>query len=269
MARWATLVEKRRGERPVMLIDAGDFCSVGATKDKEIKDRYFFEAVGMLGYDAMGIAENEILFGRANLEEVAKRKGLPLVSANILDKASGEPIVDRYVIRRIGGGGFLFFRSGGIKIGVFSVAEPSLVYGADRLVTKYYEVLDPRIAALEAASDLRGKGCDMIVALSHREWDLSVELARSTPGIDIVVASHSSTASARSLDVDGVLVVATGSNRTTFAEIEAEWHPDGARLSLIEWDDELLGMEDHPAFAELEKKFEKETGKTDIIKKIK
>jgi len=266
MARWATLIEERRGERPVMLVDAGDFCAVGRIKDKEIKERYFFEAVEMLRYDAMGVAENEILFGRKDLGE--KTKHLPLVSANILDKQSGKPIFERYIIRRLGGRKFLFFHSGGIKVGVFSVADPALVYGADRLVRDYYEVVDPRIAALDAVTKLREAECDVIVALCHRELLLCMELAREVPGIDIVVASHSSLDQARSLEVDGTLVVATGLNKTSFTEIEATWSPDSTVLELKDWGKELLEVEDHPSFAKLEKEFLKETNQTGEIQEI-
>ncbi len=267
MARWATLIEERREERPVMLIDNGDFCAVGKIRDKEIKEKYFFEALEMLRYDAFGVAENEILFGRKDLEEKTKR--LPLVSANILDKKSGEPFFDPYVIRRVGGTGFLFFRSGGIKIGVFSVADPMLVYGADRLVREYYEVVDPRIAALEAVSKLREAGCDFIVALSHQELERSMELAKDVPGIDLVVASHSSQSEARAFDIDGTLVVATGFNKVSFTEIDAAWSPDGSVLELKDWGKELLEVEDHPDFAKLEKEFLKETDQTGEIQEIK
>lgn len=259
MARWATLIEERRRERPVMLIDAGDFCSARKKRNKEIDDRYFFEALEMLGYEALGAAENEILFGRENLREMIEDHGLAVVSANILDRKTGEPAFERYVIRQIGGSRFLFFRWGGIKVGFFSVSDPDLVYGADRLVKDYYEVIDPRIAALDAVTELRQRGCDVIVASSHQEWDRSVEFAREVPGINIVIASHSSQQRARSTDVEGALVVAPGVNRTSFTELEATWSPDGTGVELIDWQEKLLEVADHPDFAELEKKYTNET----------
>ena len=269
MARWATLLENRRQEKPVVLVDAGDFCAVGKLRDQEIKDRYFFEAVEMLGYDALAVAENEILYGRRNLQGQAKESKLQLVSANILDRKSGNPIFDRYITMSVGSGGFLFFRSGGVMVGVFSVTDPELLYGADRLIRDYYEVVDPRIAALDAVTHLREKGCDIIVALSHQEWDLSVELAREIPGVDIVVTSHSSLAHTRSEDIDGVLVVAPGSNKTSFTEIEVAWEEEETRMDVVEWGKKLLEVEDHRKFADLQKKYEEETGDTGEIKVIK
>jgi 2',3'-cyclic-nucleotide 2'-phosphodiesterase (5'-nucleotidase family) len=269
MARWATLLENRRREKPVMLIDAGDFCAVGKVRDQEIKNKYFFEALEMLRYDVLAVAENEILFGRRNLEGTAKVRKLQLVSANILDRKSHEPIFDRYIIKRAGGGRFLFFRSGGVKVGVFSVANPELVYGADRLVKDHYEIIDPRIAALDVVTDLREKGCDIIVALSHQEWDLSVEFAREIPGVDIVVASHSSMTMSMSAEIDGTLVVAPGMGTTSFTEIEVTWRAGDTRMIMIDRGKELLEMKDHPEFVEIEERYNKETGKSGDIREIK
>lgn len=269
MARWAALIEMRRSERPVMLVDAGDFCAIGKLKHQEARDRYFFEAVEKLEYDALAVAENEILFGRRNLEKIVGKRKLQLISANILDKKSGKFLFDRTLVRRVGGGGFMFFRSGGVKVGLFSIADPELLYGADRLVRDYYEVVDPRIAALEAVSDLREMGCDMIIALSHQNWDLSMELAREIPGLDIIVTSHSSMAQARSEEIGGVLVVAPGVNRTSFTEIEVSWERGDSRISMIEHGKELLGAPDHPEFADIEKRYVKETGDTGEVRVIK
>ena len=269
MARWATLLENRRREKPVMLIDAGDFCAAGKMRDHEIEHKYLFEALAMLQYDALAVAENEILFGRQNLLDNVKKNKLQLVSANIIDRKSGKPIFDRYLTLRAGGSGFLFFRSGGVKVGLFSVANPELVYGADRLVKDYYEVIDPRIAALDAVTDLREKGCDIIVALSHQEWDRSTEFAREIPGVDIVVASHSSMSQARSEEISGVLVVAPGTKRTSFTEIEVAWGDGDTRMAVIDRGKELLKVADHPELAELEKSFNKETGRTGDVKVVK
>jgi 2',3'-cyclic-nucleotide 2'-phosphodiesterase (5'-nucleotidase family) len=269
MARWAALLENKREERPVLLIDAGDFCAVGKLRDKEIKNEYFFKALEMLRYDALGVAENEILFGRKNLEGMARKCKLALLSANILDRKSGRPIFGRHLIKRTGGSRFLFLRSGGVRVGVFSVSDPELIYSSDRLVRNYYEIIDPRIAALDAVSTLREKGCDIIVALSHQEWNKSVDLAREVPGVDIVVTSHSSMSAARSEDIEGVLVVAPGNNTTSFTEIEVSWAESGTRMSVIDWGKDLLKMKDHPEFLELEEEFKKATGKTGEIKLIK
>jgi sulfur-oxidizing protein SoxB len=266
MARWASLLENKRREKPVMLIDGGDFCSAGNLREQEIKDKYFFEALGLLRYDALGVAEVDILYGRKKLEEKAKR--LPLVSANILDKETGIPIFDRYIIKRAGGGGFLFFRSGGVRVGVFSVADPDLIYSADRLVKNYYDIIDPRIAALDVVTDLREEGCDIIVALSHQAWDKSIELAREIPGVDIVITSHSSMPTVSSEEVGGVLVVAPGMNTTSFTEIEVRWAMSGTQLSVTDWGKDLLKIEDHPEFLELEEEYKEKTGKTGKVRVI-
>ena len=98
MARWAALIHKRRGERPVLLVDAGDFCSSWRVKYQEIKDRYFFDGMERLGYDAIAVGQTDIKYGRKKLLEARKRGDLPLVSSNIIDRRGGGHLVDPYTI---------------------------------------------------------------------------------------------------------------------------------------------------------------------------
>ena len=58
--------------------------------------------------------------------------------------------------------------SGGLKIGLFSVTLPYPEYAAI--------VRDPLLAACEQISELRGKGADVVVALTHLSWSSDREI---------------------------------------------------------------------------------------------
>jgi 2',3'-cyclic-nucleotide 2'-phosphodiesterase (5'-nucleotidase family) len=268
MARWATLIEGRRKERPVLLVDAGDFCATKKQRDKEIKDRYFFDALYTLDYDALAIGEQEILFGRRNLLETAEQQELPLTSANIFDRKTKKRIADPYIIKNVGGKKFLFMTIGGVKVGIFSVADSSLVYAADRLVREYYEVTDPRSAALEAVGELRRKGCDLVIALSHQDPDESAKLTRAVPGIDIVISSHRVGMKTAWENISGTIMIQTGVPERSFTEIEVSWNDYRPKITVFERGDVMGILQDHPYFAELEKSYKEETGidKNDLIR---
>jgi 2',3'-cyclic-nucleotide 2'-phosphodiesterase (5'-nucleotidase family) len=258
MARWAALIENRRNERPALLVDAGDFCPINDKRDQELANKYFFEALKKLRYDALAVGEKEILFGRSKLLEAADRQKLALVSANVRDKETGRPLTTPNTVKVVGGKRRFFRTVGGIKVGIFSVASPDLLYAPDRFVQKYYDVVDPRIAALEAVSELRAKGCDVIVALSHQDWNESVELARTVPGLDIVVSSHGSRMKTVSERIGSALVVGTGDNNTSFTEIEVAWEDGRTEAVAVDQGEVLRKIEDHPDFLELEKAFRAE-----------
>jgi 5'-nucleotidase/UDP-sugar diphosphatase len=252
------LIENRRDERPVLMIDAGDFCSTGIQRDKELTNKYFFQAMKELRYDALVIGEKEILFGKRNLLETARRSKLPLVSSNILDKKTKRQIGAPHIVRTIGGTRLVFKTVGGVKVGIFGVTAPDLVYATDRLAREYYEVIDPRIAALEAVSQLRGKGCEVIIALSHQPWEESTGLAREVDGIDVVVSSHGGGLKTLSDRLGTALIVQTGDNTRSFTEIEVGWRNGRPEAVAVDRGDTLLKLEDHPDFAEIEREFQRE-----------
>lgn len=256
MARWATLIEQRRDERPVLLVDTGNFCARKRLKNQDVQDRFFFEAMKLLRYDALAVGENEILFGKKRLLETSRRNGFELVAANIIEKKSQTLLAAPYVIKEIGGTNLLFTRIGALKVGIFSVVQPSLVYSADRLTRDYYEIEDPRMAALRTASELRKKGCTLVIALSHQMWDRSERLAGKVPGIDLVVSSHRIKAKTHSEMHGGTLLVGPGETKTSFTEILADRINGRWEITAVDRGSELLELADHPKFRGIKKQYQ-------------
>ncbi len=265
MARWATLIEQRRDERPVVLVDTGNFCASRRVKNQDVQDRFFFEAMKLLRYDALAVGENEILFGKKRLLETARHSRLELVAANIVEKRSQEPLTTPYVIKEIGGTNLLFTRIGALKVGIFSVVQPTLVYSADRLTRDYYEIENPQMAALRAASELREKGCDIVIALSHQLWDRSLQLAGKVPGIDLVISSHRINAKTHSEMHGSTLLVGPGETKTSFTEILVDRIDGQWEMTAVDRGSELLELTDHPEFKRIEQEY-KSTSRAKPVK---
>jgi 5'-nucleotidase/UDP-sugar diphosphatase len=259
MARWASLIEQRREKKPVLLVDAGCFCPARRSKNQDIKDHYFFEGMRLMKYDAAAVAGNEIKYSSGKLIRTAKDIGLPLVSSNIIDRRTGKLLVSPFIIKDLGSKRTLFGRKGGIRVGIFSVVLPDFVYSVDKLAPKYYEVKNPKIAALEAVSKLKKKGCHLIIALSHQGFDRSLNLAEEVPGIDIVINGHRSSIKTHKMFVENTLVVDTGTNRTSFTEIKVKFEKDLLIKTALDVGNVALKMKDHPEIIKLERLLEEET----------
>ncbi|HSG29122.1 MAG TPA: hypothetical protein VLA34_11630, partial [Candidatus Krumholzibacterium sp.] len=117
----------------------------------------------------------------------------------------------------------LFGRKGGVRVGVFGLTLPLFIHEIDPAIPKYYEVVDPRIAAMDAVSRLREEGCDVIIAISHQEWNNTLAFAGDVPGIDIVINGRRNHEMTYSEMADSALVVDTGTNRISFTEIEVAY----------------------------------------------
>jgi len=258
MARWASLIDKRRTKHPSILVDAGGFCNPDQGKTAAFDADYFFEGMRMIGYSAAGVGTDDIRFGRRRLLEKAGEAGFRLLSSNVYDKRGGGLLGAEYTVIRAGGRRTLTGVKGGVKIGIFSVILPLFVHGIDPDIPLYYDVLDPRIAALSAVSALRAKGCDLIVALSYQSWPASLELARSVDGIDVVINGRREHNRPTGEMVGRTMVVDTGIRRISLTEVLVEWSAGGARIAVKEAGPEAKSMEGRDDLLELEKRYERE-----------
>ena len=143
-------------------------------------------------------------------------------------------------------------------MGIFSVVLPAYIHEIDEDIHKYYDVRDTKMTALEMASTLRGQGCDLIIALSHLGWENSVELAKSVPGIDIVINGHRTHNGMHHELVGETIVIDTGINRTSFTEIDVKIEDGKARYNAREMGKTLLSLDGDPYFLSLEKSYEQE-----------
>ncbi len=227
-------------------------------RHQNIKDRYFFEGMKRLGYDAIAVGESEIRLGRKQLLEEVKNADLPLVSSNIIDKRGNGHLAAPYIVTTLGKHPLLFWRKGRIKVGVLSVVLPSYIHGIDEEIHKYYDVQDTRMSALVAVSALRKRGCDLIIALSHLGWENSLEFAKTVPGIDIVINGHRSHNGLYHEYVGETIVIDTGINRASFAEINVTIEGGTLRYNTKDMGKVLLTLDGDPEFVALEKSYEEE-----------
>jgi 5'-nucleotidase/UDP-sugar diphosphatase len=258
MARWASLIERRRSEKPVLFIDAGDFFPAHRGIHQEIDDRYFFKGMKLIGYDAAGVGEQETAVGLEKAGAAMAGCRVPLVSANIIDKARKVPAAPQDIVKDIGGERTLFGRKGGVRVGIFSVALPGFIYRGGPAISKKYYVVDPKLSALEAVTKLRSRGCDLVIAISHQGWRQSLDLARDVPGIDLVLNGHPSHKRTFCERVGRATVVDPGEKEYSFTEVSVTFSGDSIAASAIDVCGALLSTPGDQRFIELQRDYEKE-----------
>ncbi len=252
MARWASLVDKRRSERGTLLIDTGGFSLPADTRNRDLKERYFFEAMKLLRYDAVGIGDAET---RAELLAAAVRLRLPLVNSNLRDRASNEPVAAESIIRDVGGSRTILGRRNAVRVGIFAVVLPSFVYRGGRDGRPPYDVIDPKLASLAAASNLRAQGCDLVIAVSHLGWNNSLELARDVPGIDLVLNGRREHARTHLERVGPTAVVDAGEKEWSFTEVSVTFGGDSLDIAAANVCGEALALGEDRRLIELQEKY--------------
>jgi 5'-nucleotidase len=273
-ARLAALIAKRKaarkGQGPVLVLDAGDF-SMGTpfgAASREIGGE--LQLMSRMGYDATTFGNHEFDLGPDGLGKAigaaVKAGRVPAVLAsNSNIGATDATLTD---LQRLAKAGILrrhlVIERGGIRFGIFGVLgkEAQFYTGGAGAVT----FVDAIETAKEMVKVLREtEKVDVVIALSHggvvkdkdgryTEGD-DVRLAQDVPGIDVVIGGHSHTALQEPIIVNGrTPVVQTGKEGQNLGELVVTVDGDTLKVDsyrLYAIDDSIAG--DRTTAAEIDK----------------
>jgi hypothetical protein len=181
LARRGTLTEAARKQADAFVqVDGGDTLlpplrPVGGkdpdTREIDRRARLIATGLAHLRLDAMVPGETDLALGAVPLQRLARAAHLPVVAANLRDR-SGRPVfpADRVVT------------TGNLKVGIFGVIA---LADAEPLRKGGFTLSDPAEAAARAASGLRARGAQVVIALVHGDPG-----AARLDGVDAVVLGH-------------------------------------------------------------------------------
>jgi 5'-nucleotidase / UDP-sugar diphosphatase len=271
-ARLAGLIAKRKearkGQGPVLVLDAGDYSMGTAFSAATRETGGELHIMGLMGYDATTFGNHEFDLGPDGLGKsisAAVKAGriAAVLATNTsftrsdttlgdLRRLAKEGVIRRYVV----------VERGGIRFGVFgTLGKEAMIYTSGGATT----FADPTESAREVVKILREKEkVDVVIALSHggvvkaedgRYTDgEDVRLAKDVPGIDVVIGGHSHTELQDAIIVNGhTPVVQTGKESRNLGELVIT--VDGDKLTVDSYrlhsiDDTIAG--DRAVAAEIE-----------------
>jgi 2',3'-cyclic-nucleotide 2'-phosphodiesterase (5'-nucleotidase family) len=144
------------------------------------KANLMVESLNLMGYDAIGIGDDDLTLGKEFLVELSKKAKFPFLSSNLMDAESGKPLFQSYLIKEING----------LKVGIFSLLSPDTFAGSQDPRIKGLTLQNPAETAQRIIRELK-PNVDLIILLSHLSYPKDVEMAQIVPGIQIIVGGHS------------------------------------------------------------------------------
>jgi len=179
LARVATLIKQERARSPHSLfLLAGDFISPSLASG-EFKGKQMIDTLNAAGLDIATLGNHEFDFTLDVLRDRMKESRFAYTSANVFDKQTGKPFggVQPYIIRKFGD----------VRVAIFGLLTTDTATkaksGGDVRIT------DPIAAGKRLSLQLRRKGVDVIIALTHLSMCEDKRLAREAD-IDFVVGGH-------------------------------------------------------------------------------
>jgi 2',3'-cyclic-nucleotide 2'-phosphodiesterase (5'-nucleotidase family) len=143
------------------------------------KAHLVIESLNLMGYDAIGIGEDDLILGKEFLLEISKKANFPLISSNLFDEASGKPLFQPSLIKE----------TQGLRIGIFGLFSPEFFKGPSDPMRKGLSIQSPIETAQTIVKELKPK-TDLIILLSHLGYAKDIELAQTVQGINIIVGGH-------------------------------------------------------------------------------
>ncbi|AXA90998.1 bifunctional 2',3'-cyclic-nucleotide 2'-phosphodiesterase/3'-nucleotidase [Massilia sp. YMA4] len=228
LERTATLIRAARAEFPNnVLLDNGDTIQGTALSDYQAvaaplpcgETLAIYKVFNALGYDGAGVGNHDFNYGLAYLNQVTGSRfdvdgvdparpacagpTFPHVLANVVSVKSGQPLFRPYAIidkpvTATGPDGQPLRAT--IKVGIIGFTPPTILTWDKRHLEGKVRTLGVREAAERHIPEMRAKGADLVVAISHGGLDDSDysptlengswHLAR-VPGVDALLIGHS------------------------------------------------------------------------------
>jgi 2',3'-cyclic-nucleotide 2'-phosphodiesterase (5'-nucleotidase family) len=179
--------ELRDSQKEILVLDAGDLLFkkyLNPIPENELKvlsekAHLIIGSFNLMGYDAIGIGDDDLTLGKEFLLEISKKANFPFLSSNLLDEASGQILFQSSLIKEIHG----------LRIGMFSLLSPDLFTNPSDPRRKGLNIRPPIEIAQAMVKELKPK-TDLIILLSHLGYGKDTELAKAIQGINIIVGSH-------------------------------------------------------------------------------
>ena len=181
-AHMATLVKQLKGGRPgALLLDGGDTWQGSATA-LWTKGQDMVDAALELGVDIM-TGHWEFTLGDKRVKEIVENdfKGkVTFLAQNIQTTDFGDPVFAAYVMKEMNG----------VPVAIIGQAFPYTPIANPRYLTPEWNFGIKEAEMQKVVDEVRGKGAQVVVLLSHNGMDVDLKLASRVTGIDVILGGH-------------------------------------------------------------------------------
>jgi 5'-nucleotidase len=243
MAQLATVVERlRAASRHFAFVSAGDLIGASPLLASWFEDEPVIEGMNLMGLDFNGVGNHEFDRGVAHLQRLQDggcprdgcKSGLPfagarfrMLAANVIERASGKPLLPPYGIREFGG----------VKVAFIGLTLRGTPFVTSARALPGIEFRDEADTVNALVPELKAQGVAAIVVLLHQGGSTSGGpnecadfrgpilniVARLDKAVDAVLSAH--THQAYVCRVEGKLVTSAGASGRFVTEIDLTVDP--------------------------------------------
>ena len=215
MAYASTVINRFRSEKPgkSILVDSGDTWhgSGLAVFDKGVS---MVKIMNKIGYDAMAPGNWEYFYSKDRFLDLVEQADFPVVAYNLVDKDWGDPVLEQYTIKEVGG----------LRVAIIGMTYPwtaltSSIIGA----AKWWKFGIQESEARELIDRIREEeNTDLIVVISHGGFGYDQNFAKRVDGIDVLVSGHTHNAVFEPVIWNDTIIYEAGAHAEFVSSLDVE-----------------------------------------------
>jgi sulfur-oxidizing protein SoxB len=187
------------GAERTLVLDGGDtWTNSGISLRTE--GQVMVDWMNRVGFDHM-VFHWEYTLGRRRVEELVKELKAQIISFNIVDDLFGDPIYPTHALHQLGG----------YTLGIIGSSFPYVKVSHPEEFSEGLSFGVRENELQKQVDELRGKGVDAVVMLSHNGVPLDSALAQRIQGIDLILTGHTHDFTPTPLRIGNTWLVAGGS----------------------------------------------------------
>jgi sulfur-oxidizing protein SoxB len=181
-AHLATLVKQLKASRPgALLLDGGDTWQ-GSGTSLWTRGQDMVDACKLLGVDVM-TGHWEFTLGMERVKEIIEKDlegKVDFVAQNVKTTDFGDPVFKPYVMREVNG----------VPCAIIGQAFPYTPIANPRYMVADWEfgIQDDNLQKM--VDEVRAKGAQVVVVLSHNGMDVDLKMASRVTGVDAILGGH-------------------------------------------------------------------------------
>ncbi|KAL4419585.1 hypothetical protein ABPG77_004834 [Micractinium sp. CCAP 211/92] len=182
--------------------------------------RQMVEVLNAFGVKAACVGNHDFDYGIDNFTKLSAECHFPWLMANVLEVESGLPLG--------GASPTAIIQWQGVRVGLIGLVEEEWLTTLASVDPDEVRYTDFVPEGRRLAAELRAKGADLVIALTHMRLPNDLRLAESAPEIDLVLGGHDHDYFLMAGKGTGVPVVKSGTDFQHLTEVHIELLPAGA-----------------------------------------
>lgn len=198
---------------PTLRVDAGDSIA-GAEDYHVIQYGHVLKAFASLGFHAVNLGRREAALDAETLRKLAAASPVPLVSANVVDARTQEPVAKPWLQVKVDG----------VSYGILGIVDPHSV--GETGLGAGLQLLDPASAISKHLPEVK-KGADVLVLLAFAREERMKELAAQFFEFQLILGGDVPQPSQEPLRANRSLILATTNQSRALGFFEAKLNANG------------------------------------------